>query len=164
MDDVWLVSVPDGDILASILKKPPPRVVHKAFMTNGSYQHLERIVLKASTTHVQGIGTRGKRKLSKESFIAFPKEIVGTFAHLPRVFKKVDIDRLMGDKISRSMKWRYIRRMEHHGIVRHTTKKYYRKMYDTISEWMEKDAIPRIRRMEMLVEVETPPTSSAAKS
>jgi len=63
---------------------------------------------------------------------------------------------LMGDKISRSMKWRYIRRMERLGIVKHATKKYYRKMYDTISEWMEKDAIPKIRRMEMLVEVETP--------
>jgi len=92
--------------------------------------------------------SRGRRKLSKEAITSFPKEIVGTFAHLPRVFKKVDIDRLMGDKISRSMKWRYIRRMERLGIVRHSTKKYYRKVYDTISDWMEKDAIPRIRRME----------------
>jgi len=117
---------------------------------------LERIVLRANTPRVSAIETRGKRKLSKESLTAFPKEIVGTFAHLPKVFKKVDVDRLMGDKISRSMKWRYIRRMERLGIVRHATKKYYRKMYDTISEWMEKDAIPKIRRMEMLVEVETP--------
>jgi hypothetical protein len=112
--------------------------------------------LRASNVRVTGLETRGKRKLSKESLTAFPKEIVGTFAHLPRVFKKVDVDRLMGDKISRSMKWRYIRRMERLGIVKHATKKYYRKMYDTISEWMEKDAIPKIRRMEMLVEVETP--------
>ena len=112
--------------------------------------------MKASNMRVTGLETRGKRKLSKEALTAFPKEIVGTFAHLPKVFKKVDVDRLMGDKISRSMKWRYIRRMEHMGIVRHATKKYYRKMYDTISEWMEKDAIPKIRRMEMLVEVETP--------
>jgi hypothetical protein len=118
---------------------------------------LERIVLRTTTAKVNGLETRGKRKLSKESLTAFPKEIVGTFAHLPRVFKKVDVDRLMGDKISRSMKWRYIRRMERLGIVKHATKKYYRKMYDTISEWMEKDAIPKIRRMEMLVEVETPP-------
>ena len=117
---------------------------------------MERIVLRANTPRVSAIETRGKRKLSKESLTAFPKEIVGTFAHLPKVFKKVDVDRLMGDKISRSMKWRYIRRMERLGIVRHATKKYYRKMYDTISEWMEKDAIPKIRRMEMLVEVETP--------
>ena len=124
---------------------------------------MERIVLRANSTHMATVGTRGKRKLSKESITAFPKEIVGTFAHLPRVFKKVDVDRLMGDKISRSMKWRYIRRMEHLGIVRHATKKYYRKMYDTISEWMEKDAIPRIRRMEMLVEVETPPAPSNSK-
>ena len=100
--------------------------------------------------------SRGKRKLSKESVTSFPKEIVGTFAHLPKVFKKVDIDRLMGDKISRSMKWRYVRRMERLGIVRHSTKKYYRKVYDTISDWMEKDAIPKIRRMESsLVELET---------
>ena len=112
--------------------------------------------MRVNSTRAMGLETRGKRKLSKESLTAFPKEIVGTFAHLPKVFKKVDVDRLMGDKISRSMKWRYIRRMERLGIVKHATKKYYRKMYDTISEWMEKDAIPKIRRMEMLVEVETP--------
>ncbi len=111
-------------------------------------------------SRLRGLESRGKRKLSKESLTAFPREIVGTFAHLPKVFKKVDVDRLMGDQISRSMKWRYIRRMEHLGIVRHATKKYYRKVYDTISEWMEKDAIPKIRRMEALVEVETPPTSA----
>jgi len=111
---------------------------------------------RISTIKISGLEARGKRKLSKESLTAFPKEIVGTFAHLPKVFKKVDIDRLMGDKISRSMKWRYIRRMERLGIVKHATKKYYRKTYDTISEWMEKDAIPKIRRMEMLVEAEHP--------
>jgi hypothetical protein len=104
---------------------------------------------------MRGFESRGKRKLSKENLTAFPKEIIGTFAHLPRVFKKVDIDRLMGDKISRSMKWRYIRRMERLGIVKHATKKYYRKVYDTISDWMEKDAIPKVRRMESLVEIET---------
>jgi hypothetical protein len=107
------------------------------------------------------VESRGKRKLSRESITSFPKEIVGTFAHLPRVFKKVDIDRLMGDKISRSMKWRYIRRMEKLGIVRHSTKKYYRKVYDTISDWMEKDAIPKIRRMESsLAELETTTTTA----
>ena len=108
------------------------------------------------TPKLNGNGSRGKRKLSKEALTAFPKEIVGTFAHLPRVFKKVDIDRLMGDKISRSMKWRYVKRMERMGIVKHATKKYYRKVYDTISDWMEKDAIPKIRRMEALVEIESP--------
>ena len=117
-------------------------------------------VLKVSALRLNGINTRGKRKLSKEALSAFPKEIVGTFAHLPKVFKKVDVDRLMGDKISRSMKWRYIKRMERLGIVKHATKKYYRKVYDTISEWMEKDAIPQIRRMEALVEVEAPATAS----
>jgi len=116
--------------------------------------------LRINESRMRGIDSRGKRKLSKESLTAFPKEIVGTFAHLPRVFKKVDIDRLMGDQISRSMKWRYVRRMERLGIVKHATKKYYRKVYDTISEWMEKDAIPKIRRMEALVEIEPPTTSS----
>lgn len=111
--------------------------------------------MKTINSTLRGLEARGKRKLSKEALTAFPKEIVGTFAHLPRVFKKVDIDRLMGDKISRSMKWRYVRRMEKLGIVKHATKKYYRKLYDTISDWMEKDAIPRVRRMESLVEVET---------
>jgi hypothetical protein len=109
----------------------------------------------ATSIRLQGLESRGKRKLSKEALSSFPKEIVGTFARLPKVFKKVDVDRLMGNKISRSMKWRYIRRMEKQGIVKHTTKKYYRKVYDTISEWMEKDAIPRIRRMESLVEVDS---------
>jgi len=105
-------------------------------------------------SRMRGFESRGKRKLSREVITSFPREIVGTFAHLPKVFKKVDIDRLMGDKISRSMKWRYVRRMERLGIVKHATKKYYRKIYDTISDWMEKDAIPKIRRMESLVEVE----------
>jgi hypothetical protein len=108
-----------------------------------------------ANVRAKGLESRGKRKLSKEALTSFPKEIVGTFAHLPKVFKKMDIDRLMGDKISRSMKWRYIRRMEKLGIVKHSTKKYYRKVYDTISDWMEKDAIPKIRRMESLVEIET---------
>jgi len=116
---------------------------------------IEGVPLKTINSTLRGLEERGKRKLSKEALIAFPKEIVGTFARLPRVFKKVDIDRLMGDKISRSMKWRYVRRMEKLGIVKHATKKYYRKLYDTISDWMEKDAIPRVRRMESLVEVET---------
>lgn len=123
---------------------------------------MEGYVLRVNNTKMSGLESRGKRKLSKESLTAFPKEIVGTFAHLPKVFKKVDIDRLMGDKISRSMKWRYVRRMERLGIVKHATKKYYRKMYDTISEWMEKDAIPKIRRIEMLVEVETTPSPTNA--
>ncbi len=116
--------------------------------------------MKLNSSSLRGFESRGKRKLSKEALTAFPKEIVGTFAHLPKVFKKVDVDRLMGDRISRSMKWRYIRRMERLGIVKHATKKYYRKVYDTISEWMEKDAIPKVRRMEMLVEIETPTTNA----
>ena len=66
--------------------------------------------------------------------------------------RRLTLIRLMGDKISRSMKWRYIRRMESLGIVKHSTKKYYRKVYDTISDWMEKDAIPKIRRMESSVD------------
>src|SRR5208282_969685 len=118
-------------------------------------------ILKINSHSHLGVESRGKRKLSKESITSFPREIVGTFAHLPKVFKKVDIDRLMGDKISRSMKWRYIRRMERLGIVKHATKKYYRKMYDTISEWMEKDAIPKVRRLEMLVDVETSPSPAS---
>jgi|SRR5208282_2694943 hypothetical protein len=119
-------------------------------------------ILKINSHSHLGVESRGKRKLSKESITSFPREIVGTFAHLPRVFKKVDIDRLMGDKISRSMKWRYIRRMEKLGIVRHSTKKYYRKVYDTISDWMEKDAIPKIRRIESsLADVDATSTTAS---
>ena len=111
--------------------------------------------MRVNGSRLRGFESRGKRKLSKESLTAFPKEIVGTFAHLPRVFKKMDVDRLMGDTISRSMKWRYLRTMERLGVVKHATKKYYRKVYDTISEWMEKDAIPKVRRMETVVEIKT---------
>lgn len=134
----------------------PVRRRSKHFYDIGTLTLTAGVYLKINdNSRLDGIASRGKRKLSKEALTAFPKEIVGTFAHLPRVFKKVDIDRLMGDKISRSMKWRYIRRMERMGIVKHATKKYYRKVYDTISDWMEKDAIPKIRRMEALVEIET---------
>jgi hypothetical protein len=92
--------------------------------------------------------TRGKRKLSRDALTAFPHEIIGTFARLPRVFKRLDVDRLMGNKISRSMKWRYLNKMENLGLIRHETKKYYHKIHDTISDWMEKDVLPRIRRAE----------------
>jgi hypothetical protein len=103
---------------------------------------------------VRFIKSRGKRKLSKESITAFPREIIGAFVRLPRVFKKMDLDRLLGDKISRSMKWRYVRRMERLGLVRHSTKKYYQKIYDSVSDWMEKDAVPRIKHMESIALIE----------
>jgi hypothetical protein len=105
-------------------------------------------------SRIRYVAGRGKRKLSRESLSAFPREIVGTFSRLPKVFKKMDMDRILGDKISRSMKWRYIRRMERAGLVKHDTKKYYQKLYDTVSDWMEKDAIPKIRRIESLAQLE----------
>lgn len=67
------------------------------------------------------------------------------FAHLPRVFRKIDVDRLLGNKISRSMKWRYLKRMERLGLIKHSTKKYYRKLYDKVSDWMERDLVPKVR-------------------
>jgi len=100
------------------------------------------------------IKSRGKRKLSKESLTAFPREIIGAFIRLPKVFKKVDLDRILGDTISRSMKWRYVRRMERLGLVKHSTKKYYQKIYDSVSDWMEKDAVPRIKHMESIALIE----------
>jgi len=100
------------------------------------------------------IKSRGKRKLSKESLTAFPREIIGAFVRLPKVFKKMDLDRILGDKISRSMKWRYVRRMERLGLVKHSTKKYYHKIYDSVSDWMEKDAVPRIKHMESIALIE----------
>ena len=103
---------------------------------------------------VQFITSRGKRKLSKENLAAFPKEIIRAFVRLPRVFKKVDLDRVLGDEISRSMKWRYVRRMERLGLVRHSTKKYYQKIYDSVSDWMEKDAVPKIKHMESVALIE----------
>lgn len=110
--------------------------------------------MKRARESVRLIRARGKRKLSKESLTAFPKEIVGAFVRLPRVFKKVDLDRVLGDVISRSMKWRYVRRMERLGLVRHSTKKYYQKIYDSVSDWMEKDAVPKIKHMELIALIE----------
>jgi len=37
---------------------------------------------------VRFIKSRGKRKLSKESLTAFPREIIGAFVRLPKVFKR----------------------------------------------------------------------------
>ena len=96
------------------------------------------------------LGTRGRRKLSKNALSSLPEEIIEAFARLPRVFKKWDIDRIMGDRISRSMKWRYLQRMERLGLVKHSSKKCYRKTYDRVSDWLEKDLVPRIRRVEFV--------------
>ncbi|MGD0549811.1 MAG: hypothetical protein ABSA81_04600 [Candidatus Bathyarchaeia archaeon] len=110
--------------------------------------------MKRARESVHLIRARGKRKLSKESLTAFPKEIIGAFVRLPRVFKKMDLDKVLGDEISRSMKWRYVRRMERLGLVRHSTKKYYQKIYDSVSDWMEKDAVPKIKHMESIALIE----------
>jgi hypothetical protein len=110
--------------------------------------------MKRARESVRLIRARGKRKLSKESLTAFPKEIIGAFVRLPRVFKKVDLDRVLGNDISRSMKWRYVRRMERLGLVKHSTKKYYQKIYDSVSDWMEKDAVPKIKHMESIALIE----------
>jgi hypothetical protein len=111
--------------------------------------------LKRAAEKVRFVRTRGKRKLSKESLATFPREIIGAFVRLPKVFKKMDLDRLLGDRISRSMKWRYVRRMERLGLVKHSTKKYYQKLYDSVSDWMEKDAVPRIKHMESVALIES---------
>lgn len=111
--------------------------------------------MKRAAERVRFVRARGKRKLSKESLATFPREIIGTFVRLPKVFKKMDLDRLLGDKISRSMKWRYVRRMERLGLVKHSTKKYYQKLYDSVSDWMEKDAVPRIKHMESVALIES---------
>jgi hypothetical protein len=110
--------------------------------------------MKRARESVRLIRARGKRKLSKESLTAFPREIIGAFVRLPKVFKKMDLDRVLGDEISRSMKWRYVRRMERLGLVRHSTKKYYQKIYDSVSDWMEKDAVPKIKHMESVALIE----------
>lgn len=111
--------------------------------------------MKRAAEKVRFVRTRGKRKLSKESLATFPREIIGAFVRLPKVFKKMDLDRLLGDRISRSMKWRYVRRMERLGLVKHSTKKYYQKLYDSVSDWMEKDAVPRIKHMESVALIES---------
>jgi len=96
------------------------------------------------------LSSRGRRKLSKNALSSLPQEIIEAFARLPRVFKKWDIDRVLGDKISRSMKWRYLQRLEKLGLVKHASKKYYKKSYDRVSDWLEKDLVPRIRRTEFM--------------
>jgi hypothetical protein len=110
--------------------------------------------VKRARERIRVIKSRGKRKLSRESLTAFPKEIVRAFVRLPKVFKKMDLDRLLGDQISRSMKWRYVRRMENLGLVKHSTKKYYQKLYDSVSDWMEKDAVPKVKHMESAALIE----------
>ncbi|MEM2896738.1 MAG: hypothetical protein QXG01_04090 [Candidatus Bathyarchaeia archaeon] len=92
---------------------------------------------------------RGKRKLSRDSLINFPHEIISAFSRLPRVFKRFDMDRILGNRISRGMKWRYLEKMEACGLIKHKTKKYYHKVYDKISDWIEKEVIPRIKRTEV---------------
>lgn len=104
--------------------------------------------MRRAPERVRFVRSRGKRKLSKETLATFPREIIGAFVRLPKVFKKMDLDRVLGDRISRSMKWRYVRRMERVGLVKHSTKKYYQKLYDSVSDWMEKDAVPKIRHLE----------------
>ena len=91
----------------------------------------------------------GVRKLSRDEFVTFPQEIVAAFARLPKVFKKQDVDKHLGIKISRSMKWRYVRRMEASGLTKRVSKKYYTKLYASFSEYIEKEVIPRIRRTEL---------------
>ena len=110
--------------------------------------------MRAGNLRVRFIETRGKRKLSKENLVGLPKEIIRAFICLPRVFRKVDVDRLLEDQISRSMKWRYVRRMERLGLVRHSSKKYYQKIYESVSGWMEKDGVQRIKRLESIALVE----------
>ena len=111
--------------------------------------------MRRATEELRFVRSRGKRKLSRETLTTFPKEIIGAFVRLPRVFRKMDLDRILGDKISRSMKWRYVRRMEQLGLVKHSTKKYYQKLYDSVSDWMEKDAVPKVKHMESAALIET---------
>lgn len=94
------------------------------------------------------IHLRGRRNLSKALLATFPQEVIGVFARLPKVFKKSNMDRYLGSRISRSMKWKYPRKMERYGLIRHTTKKYYRKIYDRVSDRVEEEIIPKIRRTE----------------
>jgi hypothetical protein len=94
------------------------------------------------------IRSKGRRKLSKAMLATFPQEVIEMFARLPKGFRKSDVNNYLGDRISRSMEWKYLHKMEKHGLIRHTTKKYYRKIYDSVSDWIEKEIIPRIRRTE----------------
>ena len=127
-------------------------------VTKGFYGVLPSITWKPygmKGKSLNSSSSRGKRKLTKDAITTLPHEIVRTFARLPRIFKRLDIDRLMGDKISRSMKWRYLNRMENLGLIRHSTKKYYQKLHNTVSDWMEKEVLPRIRRAESRSEFES---------
>ena len=96
----------------------------------------------------QRIHSRGRRKLSKPVLATFPQEVIGVFARLPKVFRRSNMDHYLGDRISRGMKWKYLHKMEKYGLIKHTTKKYYRKICDSISDWIEKEIIPKTRRTE----------------
>ncbi|MGA2240210.1 MAG: hypothetical protein ABSG74_13470 [Candidatus Bathyarchaeia archaeon] len=110
--------------------------------------------MRRASGRVRFIEGGGKRNLSRESLTAFPKEVVRAFVRLPRVFEKVDLDRFLGDQISRSMKWRYVRMMGWLGLARHSGKKHNQKIYDSVSDWMEKDAVPKIKHTEATALIE----------
>ncbi|MFQ5998363.1 MAG: hypothetical protein ACE5KO_03570 [Candidatus Bathyarchaeia archaeon] len=91
----------------------------------------------------------GRAKLSKPFQVILPGEIIRLYARLPKTFRKRDVDIILGERISRDMKWRYLRRMEKMGLVNHPTKKQYEKVFDHYSDWLESIFVPSIKSMEL---------------
>lgn len=92
------------------------------------------------------------RKFPRSENSLLPEELIKIYAKLPRLFGKRDLDSQLGDKITRDMKWRYFRRMEKLGLIRHVSRKRYEKLHLSYSEWIQLVLIPKIRMLEALEE------------
>lgn len=89
-----------------------------------------------------------RRKFTGQRLVCLPLEIVEVFSRLPRRFRMWDMNRLLGDRTTRSMMWRYLQRLETLGLIRHTSKIHYLKLYDRVSDWIEKDLLVQVSRIE----------------
>jgi hypothetical protein len=104
---------------------------------------------EVKTKTIEKVSSSNKNKLSRSSLTIFPLEIIKSYSKLPKNFKKRDVDILIGDKICRDMKWRYLKKMEKLGLIRHTSKKCYEKSYENFSDWVQTVVLPKIRTIEL---------------
>lgn len=90
----------------------------------------------------------GRAKLSKLAGVALPFEVMRLYSKLPKSFVKRDMDAVLGEKISRDMKWRYLKRMQTLGLIKHASKKRYEKLFDNYSDWVLNVQIPKLKQIE----------------
>ncbi len=93
-------------------------------------------------------GPEGRAKLSKIAGVALPSEVMRLYSRLPKNFVKRDLDAIVGEKISRDMKWRYLKRMQTLGLIKHSSKKRYEKLFESYSDWVLNVQIPKLKQIE----------------